>query len=112
MILRKYFENTNKYNSFDDALDVNNYDLDEVKAISDNRKNIISWYPEIDGKTVLELGADFGQITGDLLRRAKRVVSVECNESKAKAIYKRYENEKKIDALENTGCDILKINLK
>ena len=43
MILRKYFIDTHKYNSFDDALDVNKYDLDEVKAVSENRKNIICW---------------------------------------------------------------------
>ena len=111
-ILRKYFLDTHKYNSFDDALDVNKYDLDEVKVVSDNRKNIISWYENINGKTVLELGADFGQITGDLLRRAKKVVSVEKNKDKAEAIWRRYENEEKIDSLEIKVCDPLKLNLK
>ena len=111
-ILRKYFLETHRYNSFDDALDVNKYDLDEVKAVSDNRKNIISWYENINGKTVLELGADFGQITGDLLRRAKKVVSVEKNKDKAEAIWRRYENEENIDSLEIKVCDPLKLNLK
>ena len=53
MILRKYFIDTHKYNSFDDALDVNKYDLDEVKAVSENRKNIISWYEGFENKSVL-----------------------------------------------------------
>ena len=112
MILRKYFIDTHKYNSFDDALDVNKYDLDEVKAVSENRKNIISWYEGFAGKTVLELGSNFGEITGELLRNANRVVAVEQNKEKAEAIFRRYENEENIDNLELKVCDILKLELK
>ena len=112
MILRKYFIDTHKYNSFDDALDVNKYDLDEVKAISENRKNIISWYEGFVGKTVLELGSNFGEITGELLRNTNRVVAVEPNKEKAEAIFRRYENEENIDNLEIKVCDILKLELK
>ena len=112
MILRKYFIDTHKYNSFDDALDVNKYDLDEVKAISENRKNIISWYEGFAGKTVLELGSNFGEITGELLRNTNRVVAVEPNKEKAEAIFRRYENEENIDNLEIKVCDILKLELK
>ena len=112
MILRKYFIDTHKYNSFDDALDVNKYDLDEVKAVSENRKNIISWYEGFENKSVLELGSNFGEITGELLRKASKVVAVEPNKEKAEAIFRRYENEENINNLELKVCDILKLELK
>ena len=61
---------------FEELLNKNS-DYEHVKVISDNRKNIISFYPIEKDKKVLEIGANFGEITEELCKKAKKVVSVE-----------------------------------
>ena len=111
-IIRKYYESINK-DSIDFALDVNKYDYDEVKAVSDNRKNIISWYKGFNGKSVLELNADYGQITSEIIKTASKVVSVEPIKEKAEAIGRRIElDSDNSDKLTIKVCNPLKLNLK
>ena len=49
----------------------------EVRALSENRKNIVEFYPIDSTFNVLEIGAGFGEITGSFISRAKNVVSID-----------------------------------
>lgn len=78
--------------------------LQVILALSQIRKNIVSWYPFEDECSILEIGANFGEITGLLCQHAKRVISLEKNIEKQKAIAKRNEkfsNLEIIDSLDN-----------
>ena len=83
-------------------------DYEHVKAISDSRKNIIGFYPIEKEKTVLEIGANFGEITAELCSKAKKVVSIESKIEKAEAIAKRH---KEIENLEVYAGELKDINL-
>ena len=69
-----------------------NSDYEHVKAVSDNRKNIISFYPIEKNETVLEIGANFGEITEELCKKAKKVIAIESKKEKAEAIAKRHND--------------------
>ena len=62
-------------------------------ALSPIRKNILCWYPIAENATILEIDANLGEITGLLCEKGKKVIAIEENISKAKAIRKRYENK-------------------
>ena len=70
--------------------------LEIILALSNIRENIINWYPFKENATILEIGADFGQLTGFLCKNATKVVSLETSEEKRKAIAKRYEEIKNL----------------
>ena len=88
-IICKFFKEENI--NLDEVLN-NDSSFDEIKVASDNRKNIISFYPINSEETVLEIGANFGEITGELCKKAKKVVAVEAKKEKAEAITKRYND--------------------
>lgn len=67
-----------------------NSSYEELKAATDNRKNIISFYPIEEDATVLELGANYGEITLELCKKAKKVISIEGKKEKAEVISRRY----------------------
>ena len=67
-------------------------DLDIVLAFSDLRKNIINWYDVNSDSSVLEIGGNYGEITGALCEKFKNVSTIESSYKKAKIIAKRYEN--------------------
>ena len=71
--------------------------IDKMMIFSDIRSNIINWYPFKKDATVLEIGANLGQITGELCKNTKKVVSVEFSKKRGEAIAKRH---KKIENLE------------
>ena len=64
----------------------------DVVALSENRKNIVAFYPINNNETVLEIGAGFGEITESFTERAKEVISIESKKEKAEAIAKRYNS--------------------
>lgn len=59
--------------------------------LSHLRGNLTGWLPIKDTETVLEFGADTGQLTGGLLEKAGRVVCLEEKESRSRILKKRYE---------------------
>ena len=89
-ILDKFFkESDDTADSYDKLLTLES-SFSEIKALSDNRRNIVEFYPISRDETVLEIGAGFGEVTSSFLDRAKRVVSIESKKEKAEAIAKRY----------------------
>ncbi len=108
-IIDIFFKNNNSCN-LEDLLNSKS-DYEHVKAISDNRKNIISFYPIEKDKTVLEIGANFGEITEELCKKAKRVVSIESKLEKAEAIAQRHNLLENLDVYAGELKDI-KLNEK
>lgn len=99
-----YISNNNR-DCFDGILNVDTR-VEGMLALSSVRKNIVSWYPFEKECSVLEIGADFGQITGELCRNAGKVVAFEENEEKRNAILKRYEDLENllvIDSIESVN---------
>ena len=94
-IISKYIENMQKINYEDFFSD--EITSQEIYNLSSIGQNILNWYPFENTDVVLEIGGNFGNLTELLTRKCKKVVTIEPNLIKAKAISKRCE---KIDNLE------------
>lgn len=106
-IINKFF-NRDDFENFEKLLDKNST-YDEMKVISEARKNIISFYPIGKKEKVLEIGANFGEITEELCKKAQKVVSIESKLEKAEAVAKRHC---KLDNLEVFAGELKDIELK
>ena len=65
-------------------------DIKIVQSLSPIRKNILNWYPFKTDSNCLEIGANFGEVTGALLEKINKVVAIEENAKKVETIKKRY----------------------
>ena len=107
-ILDKFFKDTyESIDSYDKLLTLES-SFSEIKALSDNRKNIVEFYPIGKEETVLEIGAGFGEVTSSFVDRAKKVIAIESKKEKAEVIAKRYSS---YDNLEVYAGEIEDINL-
>ena len=70
-------------------------------ALSKLRENIINWYPFKKDCTILEIGANYGEITEALCNNAKEVVSYEVLEQKKDALKKRHNKIKNLEIVNN-----------
>ena len=86
----------------------NDSKIETILALSSIRQNIIKWYPFRENSTVLEIGANYGELTQVLCERLSKVVALEGSEEKRNAIIER--NKEKLN-LEVVG-DIEKLNEK
>ena len=73
-------------------LKINNV-LEESKL----RENILSWYPFKSEATVLEIGANTGEITGVLCEKCSKVYSIEENQEKQKKIENRHKEKENLE---------------
>lgn len=80
--------------------------LDEILALSEIRENILSWYPFNKNSKILEMGANIGELTGLLCKRAKEVVAIEESKTKAEIIAKRYNNLENLEIIAGKVDDI------
>ena len=81
-------------------------DINIVMALSELRKNIISWFPIKEDAEILEIGGNYGEITEELCKKGK-TSCIEPDKSKAELIYERLKKvsnleiiSKKIDEIE------------
>lgn len=104
IIISEYLE---KY-QHDDYSEIINQDasVDEIKALSGIRKNIISWYPFKENSTILEIGAGLGEITGELCKKAGSVISIEFSKKRGEAIAKRHKDKKNLEVIIGNLQDI------
>ena len=100
-ILNKFFSENDKRTP-EDIIDMAS-SYEEVKAATDNRKNIIAFYPFEEKATVLEVGAGFGEITKEISLKVNKVVALEPKKEKAEVIARRYSN---IDNIEVIASDL------
>lgn len=63
------------------------------------RENILNWYDFGTNKSILEIGAGCGAITGILCNKFKKVVANELSEQRAKIIINRYKNNKNLTVI-------------
>lgn len=90
----RYIEQ-NKGENFEDVLAMENrwkvfYHLSEM------RTSILNWYDFGENASILEVGGEFGAITGMLCRKAQKVSVTENVFQKAEAIQKRYHRMKNL----------------
>jgi len=67
--------------------------------LSDIRNNIINWYTFKSNSDVLEIGGNFGSITGELCKKCKSVTSIEFIKIRAEAICKRHEDKENLEVI-------------
>ena len=84
--------NSNEKDDFEDIIKENLNDS-IMLGLSNIRKNLVYAYNFEPNSTVLEIGAHLGEITGALCEKCAKVISVEPNEIKAKAILQRYSDK-------------------
>ncbi len=77
-----------------------------ILALSNIRENILNWYPIKKDATILEIGANLGELTGILCEKANKVIAIESSLNKAKAIKKRYNKEDNLEVIVGTIEDI------
>ena len=82
-------------------------DLDVVYGLSSLRENIINWYEWKENATVLEVGANLGELTGYLCKNATKVVAIENSVYKSRAIARRYQNVENLEVFAGKLQDIL-----
>ena len=109
-IIDKYI-NCYKENEFEEIITNNDVTLNEFSSLTEIRKNIISWYPFKENATILEIGANLGEITGELCKNQNDVVSVAFSKQRGEAIAKRHENINNLEVIVGNLQDI-KFNKK
>lgn len=65
--------------------------------LASERKTTVSWYPFEDNARILEVGGDFGAITGALCDKAAHVVVTERSLFRAQSLAYRYRNRKNLE---------------
>lgn len=75
--------------------------------LSDYRSSILRWYPFKENATVLEVGAEFGALTGALCDRCSHVTAITDTVFQAKTIVERYVKRNNLTVIAGT-IDILK----
>lgn len=83
---------------FSKTLD-NKAKIKNVLALSDVRENVLNWYLFKNDSTILELNANYGEITGLLCKNAKKVVSIEASKKYSKIIEKRHDNKENLELI-------------
>lgn len=72
---------------------------DNILTFSSIPKNLINWYPFKEGASVLQIGSDYGALTEELCKKAKRVVLWEESSQKAEAIGKRLQEQENLELM-------------
>lgn len=75
--------------------------IETILALSDIRKNIIKWYPFKENSSVLEIGANFGEITQVLCEKISKVVTIETSKEKRDAILNRNKTKTNLKIISN-----------
>lgn len=70
--------------------DIQNREVYE--QMSEERHEILRWYPFKPNANILEIGAGMGALTGILTEKAKKVTCLEKKESRCKILYRRFEH--------------------
>ncbi len=85
--------------------------IELMLSLSTIRENIINWYPLEKSAQILEIGANYGEITGYLCNLCENLTSVELSKEKAKIIEKRHSNKENLECIVGNLEDI-QINKK
>ena len=64
--------------------------LEYLYALADLRENLLEWYPFAEGAKILQVGSDYGALTGMYRRGAERVIVLDESEEQLRVNQKRY----------------------
>lgn len=70
-----------KYQGDTKAILKDNPNLDYMYALSDIRENLLEWYQFEENASLLQIGSDYGALTGLYSRRVKEVTVLESNQN-------------------------------
>jgi len=79
---------------------------------SDMRSNIIKWYTFDKNKKALEIGANYGEITQELVKKVSKVTAIEFDDEKINCIKRRLENNKNYEIKSGQKITDIKIQEK
>ena len=102
----KIFQNKNSKKLVENIL-ANNPSWPMRYHLSPIRENILNWYEFENNKSLLEIGAGCGAITGALCNKLKKVVANELSELRAKIIAERYKNNKNLTVIAGNLSNII-----
>ena len=103
-IIEKYILNNDK-NDYENMLE-NQQNEEIIMALSVKRQNLFNWYPFKKDASILEIQANFGEVTQVFINNSKNVTLIESNKEKAEAIGKRYQNVKNLKIIVGNLEDI------
>lgn len=107
--IARYIENTAGNDYMAEIKDDRRFEV--FYHLSDFRAGLFGWYDFRPDASLLEVGAEFGALTGMLCRKCVRVVALEASAFRAEAIRKRYPTAENLtvrtgglDALDDSEC--------
>lgn len=71
--------------------------VEYMYALSDIRENVLEWYPFLPEGSLLQVGADYGALTGLYSRRLSRVTVLDTEEEELEIVKRRYAQADNID---------------
>ena len=87
-------------------------EYEKIQSLLSNRANCINWYNFEKDSKVLELNAGFGEITGSISSKVKKLVCIESNKYKAEAISIRYKDKENIIVISANNFDEIELEEK
>ncbi|MBN8047962.1 methyltransferase [Paraclostridium bifermentans] len=107
--IKNYIRN-NKSEDFDEIL-IKDNNFEVFLNFSKTRQSILNWYDFKEGADLLEIGGEFGALTGMLCEKCKSVTCIESDTLRAESILKRYENRNNLEVFNNIE-NIIHLNKK
>ena len=83
-----------------------------VQVFSEMNSNIVKWYDFDENKKILEIGANYGEVTQELVNKCKNVTSIEFSKNKIDCIEKRLEDSKNLKLILCSNLAEQKLNEK
>lgn len=107
--IKNYIRN-NKSEDFDEIL-IKDNNFEVFLNFSKTRQSILNWYDFKEGADLLEIGGEFGALTGMLCEKCKSVTCIESDTLRTASILKRYENRNNLEVFNNIE-NIIHLNKK
>lgn len=73
--------------------------IKNILALSEIRENLLNWYPFKENATILEVKANYGELTELLCQKAQKVISIEASKKKADIIEKRHHKKENLELI-------------
>lgn len=107
--IKSYIRN-NKSEDFDEILTKDN-DFEVFLNFSKTRQSILNWYDFKEDADLLEIGGEFGALTGMLCEKCKSVTCIENDKLRMESILERYKNRYNLEVF-NSVENVMYLNKK
>lgn len=85
-----------------------NIKLEYLYALSELRENLLEWYDFKKGASLLQVGTDYGALTGLFLRRVGQVTILDESEESFEVTATRYKDEPRMQCVKGTLTEFVK----